>query len=103
MRTDKAVDRNYTPNPAWDAGGAGVIQFGEYTKTVPDMASSRPPRVLIRSVTDHELWRSTWRGKRFSEYYDCVGRSSWYLGKFQSDEAAIVAWETHLRQRGVIK
>lgn len=98
MRTDKAVDRNYTPNPAWDAGGAGVIQFGVYTKAVPDMASSRPPRYVAAKHGEHTLERSMFGGA----YYDVCDGSLWYLGKYPSARAAVVAWHTRLRQIGVM-
>lgn len=34
-------------------------------------------------------------------YYD-VCKSLWYLGKFTSERAATVAWETRLRQIGAM-
>lgn len=84
-------------NGAYDTGGAREIQFGQYSHPMPDMASSRPPRVVVARYGEHSLERSIFGGA----YYD-VCKSLWYLGKFTSERAATVAWETRLRQIGVM-
>lgn len=101
-RSDSAVGRNHYPNSTWDAGGAGVIKFGEFTRYVPDLSTARPPYVVVRRVADHELRRSMWRGKKYAEYYDAVGHSQWFINKFENDEKAIAAWERRLREMGVM-
>lgn len=85
-------------NGAYDTGGAREIQFGDYNRPVPDMASSKPPRYVAAQHSEHTLERSMFGGA----YYDVCGRELWYLGKFSSARAAVVAWHTHLRQTGVM-
>lgn len=85
-------------NGAYDVGGAREIQFGQYNRPTPDMASSKPPRVVVAQREQHTLERSMFGGA----YYDVCGRELWYLGKFSSERAAIVSWETRLRQIGVM-
>lgn len=86
-------------NGAYDTGGAREIQFGDYSRPAPDMQSSTPPSTIVMERGEHRLQRARFGGA----YYDVSGHQWWYLGKYASERAAIVAWETHMRQRGVIK
>lgn len=86
-------------NGAYDTGGSREIQFGDYSRPNPNLSATKPPSVVVMERYGHRLTRSNMGGG----YYDVRPcRDWWYLGKFQSERAAIVAWETHLRQRGVI-
>lgn len=89
------VTRN---NGAYDVGCAREIRFGDYSRKTPDPQSSTPPSTIVMERGAHRLQRAKFGGA----YYDVSGHEWWYLGKFSSERAAIVSWETHLRQIGVI-
>lgn len=81
------------------AGGASEIKFDYFGQEPPDMTTLRPPRVDVAACGDHRLVRSTMGGA----WYDvCPKHGYWYLGKFASERAAIVAWQTRLRSMGVV-
>lgn len=84
-------------NGAYDTGGAREIQFGDCNRPDPNISTSKPPSVVVAERAGHQLVRSNMGGG----YYDVQPHHAWwYVGKFQSERAAIVAWETHLRQSG---